>query len=713
MPKCPLTSSGISLPVAQTGSPATYVHDSLSQSKLVTSPIKGGDCPANVLRVTIVPHAVRPRLGVVLRLPADGDLRVPQEAVGPVPRVYQEPVVVAAHLRPRGAVRAQLLDRREGALEPQVVARVGADEGSIDDGASRVRGGWLGDDVAVILADRRPVVHDARDEVEGIGAVVRRRGAGRGRAGGRGREVVQVAEREVDVGVQLVRPVERAGALVPLNGVLLLSGDVVSVRVGRASDHDEWLGVGRVCRSGLGLDGVAPAAAGHGGRLGGRDDDVELACAEGLHVDDIRGPVVGLGLLTDIQKDRLWRLALYLLGPGGLEQGGDGTPDRVVGRTRVTLGEVKRAWPVRRSGREGIAKSSRTGLGSSAVGELEVEGAHVLVEMERLDGSSDDRRRLGIKRIVQILCTLKLTSTNLVAGRHAEVESFEPGTTTHVRRGVSNVGLGKASDKTIGHSTAGLHGLLKQIGGHALVVSSHVGVVSIHGGPMDGVPGKYAHIQAIRCALEAEHGQCRVRGAVIEGAFRSWVIVIGRRASGRIAVGNVDGTDIQVASGEAFRLGVKPSAGDLRKQVVPPSARPIVGVSSGHGNVGPAVDRIVPAESGDAFKDGISLGRVTGCHVQDEIDEAVVGAACVTDNEGTRIEALTETSTDLGQVRISSKLYLDDRPSDISLAHSDAVYWSPTAEALTLEVSSFLTSCGSSRSTCPSSSKLAAGYLGF
>lgn len=182
------------------------------------------------------------------------------------------------------------------------------------------------------------VHYDAGDEAQAIGPVVRRRGTGRRGARRRWREVLEVGDGQVDVGVDLPLAEQGAGTLVPLDAVFLgrssldfdytsqfpsdpeqargsISAYVVSIGVARSAEHDVGLDGAERLGDGGGLDGASPPAAGHGGgcwdvlavgsnckkisttrwshTFGRRNDNDELAHAQDLDVDDVGGPSIG------------------------------------------------------------------------------------------------------------------------------------------------------------------------------------------------------------------------------------------------------------------------------------------------------------------------------------------------------------------------------------------------------------------------------------
>jgi len=77
-----------------------------------------------------------------------------------------------------------------------------------------------------------------------------------------------------------MRAVERRCALVPLDTVFFFRGKVVRVGVCGAAENDVRGGGGEGRVDGGGLDGVAPAAAGHGGCFAGADDHDKLTDPE-------------------------------------------------------------------------------------------------------------------------------------------------------------------------------------------------------------------------------------------------------------------------------------------------------------------------------------------------------------------------------------------------------------------------------------------------
>lgn len=370
------------------------------QRKRVACALKLFDLANEGLRVTVVLEAVRARLRVaLLRLPRQVNLAVAEDKVCAAPRVHDEPVIVVLVAGPV-AVAALRLDGDKGVLLAQVVARVGALKGGVDDGADLGCRRWLLERDAEALAGGVAVGDDAGDEGEHLGAVVGGQGP-LGRAiDGVGVQVVHVAEGQVDVGVELVSAKERRGALVALYIVLLGRRKVVRVAVGRAAENDD--GVLDKGRGFLG-DGLAPATAAHGGGLARADDHDELPNAQHLHVHHVGRPRVWGLDLADVEEDWLGLLAFLLLLVGLSEKARDDPPDGAGTRlARVALGEVKGARPVRGAGGEGVAQGGGTRLGLLAVGQGKVEVAHVVVKVERLDSCSRNGSTGRIERVLGV-----------------------------------------------------------------------------------------------------------------------------------------------------------------------------------------------------------------------------------------------------------------------------------------------------------------------
>lgn len=97
----------------------------------------------------------------------------------------------------------------------------------------------------------------------------------------------------------------------------------------------------------FGGDSGFPSSTGHGGCFGGGDDDDELPDAEGLDIDNVGGPGVGLIHFTNVEEDGFRTLACFLFRGGDSEKSRDEFPQRVgIGLAGIALGEVKCTRPV-------------------------------------------------------------------------------------------------------------------------------------------------------------------------------------------------------------------------------------------------------------------------------------------------------------------------------------------------------------------------------
>ena len=83
-----------------------------------------------------------------------------------IPRIDQAPVRIISDLSPCAAHK--LFDRGESAFETEIVTRIGALEGCIDDCTWHVGGTGLGQNLTEGLADRWCIEDYGSDEAEGI-----------------------------------------------------------------------------------------------------------------------------------------------------------------------------------------------------------------------------------------------------------------------------------------------------------------------------------------------------------------------------------------------------------------------------------------------------------------------------------------------------------------------------------------------------------------
>lgn len=94
--------------------------------------------------------------------------------------------------------------------------------------------------------------------------------------------------------------------------------------------------------------------------------------------------------------------------------------------------------------------------------------------------------------------------------------------------------------------------------------------------------------------------------------------------------------------------------GDLRHQVIEPTAGSRVGMRGGDGDVVLGVDGIFAAQSSEALHYAILDGRVAGLSVKHQIDPAIIGVVRIRDDKGAAIKALSQARSGLIQVGISS-----------------------------------------------------------
>lgn len=146
-------------------------------------------------------------------------------------------------------------------------------------------------DFAVAASPGRKVEVDPREQRPRALPVVTSHGVLRGQDARVLGQIMHAANGEVNVRGELVGSKHGRAALVALDGILLRRGDIVGVGVGGSRDESDDI-LADVAQ-GLGAEGLAPAAAAHGGDLAGADGDDELAEAQDLDVDDARGPGVG------------------------------------------------------------------------------------------------------------------------------------------------------------------------------------------------------------------------------------------------------------------------------------------------------------------------------------------------------------------------------------------------------------------------------------
>lgn len=92
-----------------------------------------------------------------------------------------------------------------------------------------------------------------------------------------------------------------------------------------------------------------------------------------------------------------------------------------------------------------------------------------------------------------------------------------------------------------------------------------------------------------------------------------------------------------------------------------------------YGDVGLSVGRVLISKGSEPFEDAIALGRVTSRYIQHQVYESVVWIVDIANDEGARVEPLSQTGAELAKIRVTSELNLDDRARDISLANSYSV----------------------------------------
>lgn len=92
-----------------------------------------------------------------------------------------------------------------------------------------------------------------------------------------------------------------------------------------------------------------------------------------------------------------------------------------------------------------------------------------------------------------------------------------------------------------------------------------------------------------------------------------------------------------------------------------------------HSHVGLPIDRVVVPKRSKPLEDAITLRRVARCHVQDQVDESVVWVVDSADDEGTRVDSLPETSSDLVEVGIACEFDFDDGACDVGLSYPNSV----------------------------------------
>src|SRR4051812_15976513 len=94
-------------------------------------------------------------------------------------------------------------------------------------------------------------------------------------------------------------------------------------------------------------------------------------------------------------------------------------------------------------------------------------------------------------------------------------------------------------------------------------------------------------------------------------------------------------------------LLVEAQACDLRKQVVQPSSRTRMTVGACHSHIVLAVYRVFGSHGLESFQDAISDSGVSGLGVQDHVYNALACIAGVAYDEGSRVNTLTKTGSDL------------------------------------------------------------------
>lgn len=204
---------------------------------------KGSDLPRNrSLRVTVIVEAVSPtlqlllvvkRVVVVFDSPFEGNFAGSNDWTLAFPTVYQVPVRIVSDDFPSVGVRDLSFNSSIGLLQSEVVARVGADESSVDgvartEGLSHLR---TLENIAELLANWGVVMDHTANEAEGLFGVDWWVWAWVRVIIGACRKEWEVGKGEVDMSSKCIRAMECRAAFITLDAILFFSCDVVGISV--------------------------------------------------------------------------------------------------------------------------------------------------------------------------------------------------------------------------------------------------------------------------------------------------------------------------------------------------------------------------------------------------------------------------------------------------------------------------------------------------
>jgi hypothetical protein len=121
----------------------------------------------------------------------------------------------------------------------------------------------------------------------------------------------------------------------------------------------------------------------------------------------------------------------------------------------------------------------------------------------------------------------------------------------NIGRRIAHVGLGEARHKTVGSLVIVLDRLLKEVGGHSLIVAGNMRVVAQQRGWVDREPSQHADVLAVGGSLEAQQSQGLVNIILVLDPLRLGVGQIRVGAPVDVGVGYVGSAKVEVALGQS------------------------------------------------------------------------------------------------------------------------------------------------------------------
>jgi len=230
-----------------------------------------------------------------------------QDRVITIPRVLKTPVRITSDLGPCESI--QHFYSGEGALETHyiklvskflylegndltVIPRVCCDECCIDNVSWRVFRTRLRSHLAEGHKNGRVVIDHWGNEAQRNIHVIWRKRSRWWLSRWTRSQVVKIRSREVDVGIRLPLPIQRTSPFIALDSVLFRGSAVMGIRVRGSSKHDLWWTCCYRLVGGCRCYSISPSSSRHCRGFTWADYNDELASAETLYVDNIRGPSI-------------------------------------------------------------------------------------------------------------------------------------------------------------------------------------------------------------------------------------------------------------------------------------------------------------------------------------------------------------------------------------------------------------------------------------